>query len=230
MCTGFVHKGNDVIVGYNLDLAINAFDYKVLKRKDYFGVSIKVGSTSYFTHGVRSDGSFANLPYMNGGLLGQYRRSKDCCRLDILVNQYLRGKITFKNILETYQKRLIVNAPHYSMHSLFLSPNDDIMILEPGIGYQLIKENYAIITNFPLLMTLPDYSNPWYGKDRYDKGLKILQSASQDFSMKEALKLLQETSQKGDYGTRLSFAYSKNLHSVYYCLEGDFTSVNVFHF
>jgi hypothetical protein len=230
MCTGFVYKGNDIIAGYNLDLAVDAFNYKVLKKSDFFGVCIKIGTTSYFTHGVRSDGSFANLPYMNGGSLGEYKRSKYCYRLDLLINEYLRGKITFADILDICKKRLIVNAPHFSMHSLLLSPRNDILILEPGLGHQLVKENYAITTNFPLLETLPDYSNKWYGKDRYDTGLKILQSADCDFSINQGMALLKATSQKGDYGTRLSFAYSKNLHSVYYCYEGDFNSINVFHF
>ena len=29
MCTGFVRKGNDVIVGFNMDINIGAFEYDV---------------------------------------------------------------------------------------------------------------------------------------------------------------------------------------------------------
>ena len=41
MCTGFVRKGKDVIVGFNMDINIGAIDYDVIANNEQFYVRVK---------------------------------------------------------------------------------------------------------------------------------------------------------------------------------------------
>ena len=70
----------------------------------------------------------------------------------------------------------------------------------------------------------------FYGVDRYRKSLSTLRNSTDDFSVVDGLKLLNEVKQTGEWGTRFSFVYSKNEDTVYYCTEGDFDHVKVHHF
>lgn len=38
MCTAFIHKGADVIFGFNMDINEGAFPYDVYATEDWFGV------------------------------------------------------------------------------------------------------------------------------------------------------------------------------------------------
>ena len=107
------------------------------------------------------------------------------------------------------------------MHSLIGDKSGRLLIVEPGYGYREVMENYAVITNFPVLAGLTDYSNPFYGKNRYDRAVQVLSGSGDDFSVADALKLLSEVSQSGQWGTRISFVYSANENKVYYFLNGD---------
>ena len=111
------------------------------------------------------------------------------------------------------------------MHSLIGDKSGRLLIVEPGYGHRVVTENYAVITNFPVLTELEDYSNPFYGKDRYDRAVKVLSSAGDAFSAADALKLLSEVSQSGQWGTRVSFVYSANENKLYYFLNGDSSKI-----
>ena len=158
MCTGFIRKGKDLIAGSNLDLAVGAWDYRVCARADAFYIGIKIGSTVYRTHGVHQNGSFGNLAYMNAPSRGVYRRGRQVQRLDLLINGYLAGKRSYGDVLETVVAKEIVNAPNASMHSLLADRAGHILLIEPGLGYREIAENFAVISNFPLLEEPADLS------------------------------------------------------------------------
>ena len=229
MCTGFIKKGNDIVFGYNLDIDPNVWNYGLYKTKDYFTVGIKVGSTLYFTHGVNKEGNFSNLPYMNGDeSLNKPTSNKE--RIDLLTDRYIRNKFSYQDIEEIIKTKSIVNVKNGSMHSLIGDKEGHILLIEPGYGYKQIEGNYGIVTNFPLLTELDDYSNPFYGKDRYDIADEILKNSTDDFSAKDGLRLLQAVKQEGKWGTRISFVYSHNEHTVYYCLDGDFENIEMHRF
>lgn len=84
-----------------------------------------------------------------------------------------------------------------------------------------LRDWIKVLTNFPVMTELSDYSNPFYGKDRYDHALRVLSAAPADFSAEDALKLLRETAQSGQWGTRVSFVWSRNQNAVFYFLGGD---------
>ena len=74
------------------------------------------------------------------------------------------------------------------------------------------------------------HNNPFYGKDRYDKATQILKESKNSFSVDDALNLLKQCKQEGQWGTKVSFVYSKNNNVVYYCLNGNFNEVLVHNF
>ncbi|MDD6264993.1 MAG: hypothetical protein PUB34_01640 [Clostridia bacterium] len=223
MCTAIIKKGADLLYGYNLDIDPQVWDFELIKRRDLFSVGIRVGSTLYYTHGVNANGSFDCLPYMNGEDI-EIKGGKRY-RLDLLCDRYLRGKISFSDVCDILNNREICNAKGASMHSLLCNGEGDALLIEPGYGIKKIKDCYAVVTNFPILTALEDYSNPFFGKDRYDTATDILKSSERNFGYNDMLKLLKELKQDGRWGTRISFVYSKNENAVFYCLNGDFDNV-----
>lgn len=224
MCTGFMKKGDDLLYGFNLDIDPAVWNFGLYKTKDIFTVGIKVGSTLYYTHGVNRHGRFSNLPYMNGDdFLPEKGKKRE--RIDLLTNRYLRGRYSFDDVLAIVQNKTLVNVPGGSMHSLIGDENGRTLLVEPGLGYREITGNYAVIANFPLLTELSDYGNPFYGKDRYDKAEEILKNSPASFSAMDGMKLLENVKQEGQWGTKVSFVYSKNENAVYYCLNGDFEHI-----
>lgn len=229
MCTGFIYKGEDLIYGFNLDIDPNVWSYKIYKNKKYFTVGITVGSTTYFTHGVNSNGNFGNLPYMNGK---EFMCPKGCKkqRIDLLIDKYIRGKIFYEEILNIISTKTLVNIKATTMHSLIGDRDGNILLLEPGYGTKIIEENFGVITNFPILTKLENYNNSFYGKDRYDIVTKVLSKASKNFSINDALELLERVKQEGQWATRISIVYSKNNNAVYYCEDNKFKEIFTFKF
>ena len=224
MCTGFVRKGKDLIYGFNLDIDPNVWNFRLYKTDSYFTVGIKVGSTVYFTHGVNSKGNFSNLPYMNG-LQQNIKSVKPTARVDLLTDRYIRGKYSYSDIEEIVSAKNVVNFKDNSMHSLLCDSEGHIMLIEPGYGIKQITSDYGLIANFPILADLTDFSNPFYGKDRYDKAEEILKHSDDDFNVQDGLALLKQVRQIGQWGTKISFVYSRNENAVYYCLDGNFEKI-----
>ncbi len=224
MCTGFIKKGDDLLYGFNLDIDPATWDFRLVKNKKIFTVAIKVGKTLYYTHGVNSEGCFSNLPYMNGTTNG-VSGGKNSVRIDLLTNRYLRNQLSFDEMLDIVQAKTVVNIPGGSMHSLVGSPDGRMLLFEPQNGFREITEDYAAIANFPVLCELPDYNNPFYGKDRYDTVTEILSKSKKDFSVRDGLELLRKVKVEGEWGTKISFVYSKKENAVYYCLNGNFEKI-----
>lgn len=220
MCTAIAHKGNDLIYGFNLDIDPAVWDFSLHKTKNLFAVGITVGKTTYFVHGVNRNGHFGNVPYMNGESFPAERGMKRE-RIDLMNDRYIRGKYTFADVEEIARTKAIVNIPAATMHSLVGNGNGDLLIIEPGYGIKKVTDNFAVLTNFPVLPVLDDYQNPFYGKDRYDKAVSALSLAGEDFSAADALRLLYETRQEGQWGTRITFVYSRKENTVYYFRDGD---------
>lgn len=220
MCTAIAKKGTDILYGFNLDIDPAAWRFDLYKTKNVFSVGITVGRTTYYTHGVSRLGHFGCVPYMNGerfpvpkGL----RRE----RIDLMVDRFLRGKYSFADVDEILKAKALTNIPAATLHALLGDRAGNFRIAEPGYGCRVVEENYAVLTNFPVLTALPDDENPFYGKDRYDKALSVLQSSGDDFSISDALGLLSSVCQGGQWATRVSFVYSVNENAVYYFLNGD---------
>ncbi len=224
MCTAIAYKGNDLLYGFNLDIDPGVWQYSVHKTKSLFAVGITVGKTCYYVHGVNRNGQFGNVPYMNGkpaSVLRGARRE----RIDLMSDRYIRGKYSFGDVEEILRTKTVVGIPAATMHSLIGSEHGDFLIVEPGYGYRKVGERFAVLTNFPVLAALSDYSDPFYGKDRYDRTVAALSGAGDDFCAEDALRVLHDAVQVGQWATRVSFVYSRNRNTVYYYFNGDIAHV-----
>lgn len=220
MCTAIAYKGSDLLYGFNLDIDPAVWDFSLHKTNNLFAVGITVGKTTHYVHGVNRNGHFGNVPYMNGESF-PVRRGKRAERIDLMNDRYIRGQYTFADVEEIVRTKAIVNIPAATMHSLVGNENGDLLIIEPGYGVKKVTDNFAVLTNFPVLPALDDYSDPFYGKERYDKAISVLSRAGEDFSVADALQLLYETRQEGQWGTRITFVYSRKKNTVYYFRDGD---------
>lgn len=229
MCTAIAYKGKDLLYGFNLDIDPDVWQYSIQKTGSIFAVGITVGKTTYLVHGINKNGHFGNVPYMNGEAVLVPRGARRE-RIDLMSDRYIRGKYSFENIEEILRTKAVVNIPAATMHSLIGNESGEFLIVEPGYGCKKVEEHYAALTNFPVLTPLSDPSNPFYGKDRYDTALSALSKAGADFSSEDALQLLYETRQEGQWATRVSFVYSRNRNAVYYFLNGNIsqTEIHVF--
>ncbi len=151
-------------------------------------------------------------------------------RIDLMSDRYVRGKYSFADVEKILRTKAIVPIPEATMHALIGDGDGNFLILEPGYGYEKITERFAVLSNFPVFAGLTDFSNPFYGKERYDHAMKTLSGADEKFSASDTLRLLYETRQEGQWGTRVSFVYSRNDNAVYYFTNGDISDVRIHKF
>lgn len=236
MCTGFVRKGKDMIVGFNMDINIGAMEYEIVANEEQFYVNVKndlVGETR--AQGINHLGNFASQLNNMNCTKAPFKIGDNIVPLYDIVNDYIVAKITYNDILKIVNEKEIVNMPDkaiditcVAMHSLITDRKGNIMIIEPGNGYAVIKDKYAVLSNFAFLESQADLTPEnygYYGKDRYDKAMDILKKSNDDFSVEDGLALLSEVKQVGNWATRVSFVYSYNENAVYYVIENDFEHV-----
>lgn len=229
MCTAIAFKGSDLIYGFNLDVNPKVWNYSIIKNKKIFTVGITVGKTKYYTHGVTKEGRFSDVPYMNGEVFPVSKGIRRE-RIDLLTDRYLRGKYSFNDIMDIVKTKALTSPPAATLHSLIGDHDGSMIIVEPGYGYKKVEDNYAVITNFPVFAGLTDFSNPFFGKDRYDFAVSVLESAGNDYSAPEAMQLLCNVKQEGKWGTKVSFVWSRNENSVYWCTDGNFENIQIHRF
>ena len=257
MCTAFVRKGKDIITGFNFDMNVGGIDYCPVIEADrvFLGMRfpqeamdamppfIRMKNGVRLVQGVSAGGSVAGQLCNMDFFKSPAAFSENMLTIDQLTDDFVTEHYSFgqlRNILET---REITNIPGaagdpsvpepMALHSLFVDPEGNIVFVEPGNGYAIIKEKYFTVTNFSILelpLDLNEDKFGYYGVDRYRKSLNILKNSTDDFSAADGLKLLSEVKQTGEWATRFSFVYSRNENTVYYCTEGDFENVKVHRF
>lgn len=255
MCTAFIHKGNDVIFGFNMDLHQGAMDYQVYATEDWFGVGCKadmallppqlppfyqVEDGVRKIHGVSRRGVFANCLNNMNSRSAPFRPTPDACSIDQVADDLLSGRRTLEDARRfAEQVELVtvpqgrVDVPHPGFHALCGDSDGNILLLEPGNGYAVLRGNHAVLTNFPLLELPPDLNDRtagFYGKDRYDTALTMLRAAGSCLTAEGGLAVLRATRQTGCWATRVSFVCSCREKTVYYCLEGDFDHIHTHRF
>ena len=220
MCLAIAYQGDDLLYGFNLDVDPKVWQFSLHKTKSMFAVGITVGKTTHYVHGINRNGNFGNVPYMNGASFSAPKGARRE-RIDLMNDRYVRGRYSFEDIEEILRTKALTCIPEATLHSLIGDADGRFLIVEPGYGWKKVDGHFAVLSNFPVLTELPDYSNPFFGKDRYDRALAVLSNAGADFSAEDALRLLHETKQEGPWGTRVSFVYSRNRNTVWYFLDGD---------
>lgn len=252
MCTGFVRKGKDIITGFNFDMNIGGMDYCPVIEKDrvFLGMKFSPDVLAMMPPEVRPKNGIRLIQGVSAGghAAGQLmnlnfskapeKYEPGMLTSDLVTDLFVTEGYSCRQLTELMEKQRVYNIPKdtgtpVALHSLFTDPEGNIVFVEPGNGYAVIREKYFTVTNFSILeppLDLNEDQFGFYGVDRYRKSLSILKNSTDDFSAKDGLKLLNEVKQTGEWGTRFSFVYSRNEDTVYYCAEGDFDHVEVHHF
>ena len=190
-------------------------------------------------HGVNRIGNFGNQLNALGFTRAPFEFSEDAVPLYSLVDRFLAGKIGLDGIIKTARKKRIVNMPGSvgmpdpALHSLLSDCDGRILMVEPGNGFAEIREHFAVMSNFPMLI-LPGDLTPekagYYGVDRYETAVKMVGEAGDGFTPEDALSVLNAVKQVQYTPTRVSFVYSGNENRVYYALEHDFEHIRIHQF
>jgi hypothetical protein len=255
MCTALIHRGKDVIFGFNMDISMGALDFDLYATEQCFFIGCPADTEGFpgeipsfyrvadgvrKCHGVNSRGMFAACLNNMNCHKAPFRLAEDACSLDQVVDDVLSGQRTLEDVRRFAEEKEIttlpagaVDVPHPGFHSLMGDREGHIMVLEPGNGYAMIREKYAVMSNFPLLHLpedLKDETAGFYGRDRYDTAVRMLQQAGDRLSPEKALEILDAVKQTGTWATRVSFVYSCNEKTVRYCREGDFNNIRMHRF
>ena len=252
MCTGFTRKGKDIITGFNFDMNIGGMDWCPVIEGDrlYLGMRFSPEVLAMMPPAIRPKNGIRLIQGVSAGghaagqLMNQNftkvpeRLEPDMLTIDLVTDRFVTDGYSCKQLTELLEKRPVYNIPAetgtpVAIHSLFVDPEGNTVFAEPGNGYAVIRERYFTVTNFSVLEPPIDLNGDrfgFYGVDRYRKSLGILKNSTDDFSVFDGLKLLNEVKQTGEWGTRFSFVYSKREDTVYYCENGDFEHVRVHRF
>ena len=252
MCTAFTRRGKDIITGFNFDMNIGGMDYCPVIEKDrvYLGMRFSPEILAMMQPSIRPKNGIRLIQGVSAGghVAGQLmnlnfhkipkKYEPDMLTNDFLTDMFVTDRYSYKQLKELLESKQVHNIPDdtgtpTALHSLFTDPEGNIVFVEPGNGYAVIRERYFTVSNFSILEPPLDLNVDrfgFYGVDRYRKSLNILKNSTDDFSAADGLKLLNEVKQTGEWGTRFSFVYSKNDDTVYYCTEGDFNHVRAHRF
>jgi len=249
MCTAFIHKGEHLICGFNLDINEGAMDYRVFAQPDafYIGVAISPGmlhdAPGHYRldngirkiQGVNRNGMFAVILNNMNFPKAPFRLAEDALPIDQLMDDCISGRVDVETAHGMVHEKNTVNVPTGSVeipslafHGFITDPVSPILLVEPGNGHQMLQDRYAAMTNYALL-ELPADLTPetwgYYGKDRLDTAMDILAQRDAHFSVQDGLEILEKTRQTGVWATRVSFVYHSGENAVYHCTQGRFDRI-----
>ncbi len=231
MCTRFVYNGNDTVTGFNFDIDLAVWDHQVIEEKDRFYIGIRMPDHEYHSfHGVNVNGNVGTLLYVHGNEKGQYTDGEHCCSIAGLTEAFIKGEISLDDALRIVRTKSVVYAPDATMQSMLSDKSGRVLIIEPGIGYRLEKERFSLITNYSLLC--PEDTQPYIvpGDDRYERAKDRLKQFGSGFSAADAMSVLEEVRQEGEWATRVSFVYSAAEQKVRYVLNNEFDRILEYRF
>ncbi len=223
MCTSFIHRGQDTIIGMNFDN--NGMRYTIdTKNPKWFTVLVDGGRGSYPSFGVDRLGRFFNNLVVNSNGKGLYKRaSKKVTHTTKLIEDILNDVICVENLGEYLKNIEVVNTPDRSSHNMICDSSANVWVVEPGRGniYNPAKlSQFFVMTNSPLWDNLNE--NIECDCIRFKTITSLLEKAKQ-VNVETAFSILDTVSQRnGEWITAVSMVYSKNLNTVYYCLNGNF--------
>ncbi len=224
MCTSFVYRRENVLIGMNFDNNIMKFRISANQGKGFL-VSTEVRGNFYPSFGVSSNGFFVNNLIVDSNGEAPYNRQNDRRWVNSsLVDRVMAGDTNLESLRAQVAQVEIVNGPFMSTHNMVASGNGDTLVVEPGkrsIYSTAADSGWYVMTNFPL----SDYGeliplNPsGSGADRYKKAADHLARHTGPMSVEQGFGLLREVSQHGpDWKTDLSLVFDPSRGEVFYIL------------
>jgi len=236
MCTSFVYRKENILVGMNFDN--NGRDFKISGCCGHdFLVSVKIGSSFFPSFGVSAHGMFVNdLMVDSDGAAPYKRQNKHRWVTGGVIKHVMESAGGMGDVREVLSRIEVVNGPFMSTHNLIVDPLGNTCVVEPGrnnIFSGVSDSDIYIMTNFPLsnyLEWVPP--NPvGSGADRFCRAAEHLSKQQGVMSIDQGFRLLKSVKQDGpEWVTQLSLIYDPTAMELFYCLGRHFDSVQKFDF
>ena len=130
MCTAFVRKGKDVIVGFNMDINMGAVDYDVYVEPDQFYVGVRpAGVANAYPElidnyerngelpviriqGINHKGNFGNCLNNMCFTKASFRLGENVISIDHIVDDYISGTNNLSKVVitSTMHNHIIINV------------------------------------------------------------------------------------------------------------------------
>ena len=161
-------------------------------------------------------------------LLSPYKRSDpvsaDSNSIIKLNIDLLLGKKTFEEIKEIAMNNDIFSVPGVTFQAQLSDKEGNVLQITPGQGYKYIpKPEYSVMTNFSPFKGDTE-KHPWMGLDRYNKAVRMLKEAKEDFNISDCFEILKETAQTV-CPTVVSMVFDATNNVVYWCENRDWKHI-----
>jgi hypothetical protein len=224
VCTTFVYRKEDLIIGMNFDN--NGMRFSLKTGPGSFVVFVDSGRGFYPSFGITPGGLFFNNLMMDPNGLGQYKRpSRTRTHTSKFIADIIEGRIQSQEIDQYIHSVEFTNVPDFALHSLICDENGDIYVIEPGHGILSSPRSnsaYFVMTNFSLLDYQASGIPSGTGADRFATANSALKDHT-SLSIDEAFTVLESVKQDGpEWTTAFSMVYSQKENCIQYCYNRDF--------
>ncbi len=231
MCTSFVYRKENVLIGMNFDNDGKEFKISTNLGHDFL-VSVKVNRKYFPSIGINQKGVFVNDSLVDSNGEGKYKRQNDKRWVTTALIQYIMGSdVEFEDVKEVLGKVEVVNAPKASTHNLIADSEGNTCVVEPGrknIFSGVHDSKLCVVTNFPL----SDYEETTpsavsgSGSDRYQGVLEKLAKLKYALTIEQGFEILESVKQDGpEWITQLSMIYDGKNRKLFYCLDQKFDEI-----
>lgn len=231
MCTSFIKRTeNNSYIAMNFDN--DGMKYSInTRKKDWFIIYVLIGKIKYPSFGVHKSGIFFNNLMVDFCEKGSYRRGKGVVHSTKFLTEIIDENICVDNLKQYLQNTEIVNIPNFSTHNMICDTQNNVWIVEPGIGnicFSLKPNEFQVMTNFSIINNMANEKEK--NCERFSTVNKIL-SETVNMNIKKAFEILQAVKQsEGEWITDFSMVYDEIHKTVYYCENQNFKDIKEYVF
>ena len=231
MCTSFVYRKENILIGMNFDNDGKDFKISADQGQDFL-VSVKVNNVFFPSIGINQNGIFVNDLMVDTNGEGKYKRQNDSRWVTTRLIKYIMEEVaSIDDIKSMLQQVEIVNAPNSSTHNLIVDQHGNTCVVEPGrkkIFTGVHDSDWYAMTNFPLseYEEIVPENAMGTGSERYQKILEKITMLSSPMTVEQGFELLESVKQDGpEWITELSIIYDGVNRELYYCLDQNFDKI-----
>ena len=231
MCTSFVFRKENVLIGMNFDNDGKDFRISTDQGNDFL-VSTNINDAFFPSFGISRSGVFINDLMVDANEKGRYKRQNDKRWVTTALIQYImRSGAGFDEVKDVLKRVEIVNAPNSSTHNLIADRHGNIAIVEPGVKNIFTEpadSGWYAMTNFPLTDCGEGLAanGTGSGSDRYHRVLSALAKLNGPMTVEQGFEVLKSVKQDGPvWRTELSLIYDAMKQELFYCLDQDFEQI-----
>ena len=222
MCTSIAVNKKKTVIGWNLDLL--DMEYRVRTAADGVFIEINDKTEGWMPlFGANARGDFVGMPTC-WPFDARSDPSGDGESILLLDIDLLLQRKTLREIRELADTRAVFSVPGLTFMGALSDAEGNVLHIVPGQGSLYYERpDHAVLTNFSPFKGDAE-KHPWMGLDRYQKAEAMLQSASDDFDVRDCFTVLRAVSQEV-CPTVVSMVFDVGERTVYWCENRDWDRV-----